>query len=100
ESVLVCTAARRQRASGRGRRRRALIAFGAVPEGISLLLIVVLVLAVTFDYINGVHDTANANANSASTSALQPSHAILMSATPNFIGASPAPRWPRRSPRA
>src|SRR6185369_7006962 len=65
----------------------ALIAFGAVPEGITLLLIVVLVLAVTFDYINGFHDTANAIATSVSTRALRPSHAILMSATANFIGA-------------
>jgi PiT family inorganic phosphate transporter len=58
-----------------------------VPEGISLLLIVVLVLAVGFDYINGFHDTANAIATSVSTRALRPSHAILMSATANFIGA-------------
>jgi inorganic phosphate transporter, PiT family len=59
----------------------------AVPEGFSLLLIVVLVLAVTFDYINGFHDTANAIATSVSTRALRPSHAILMSATANFVGA-------------
>ena len=58
-----------------------------MPEGFSLLLIVVLVLAVTFDYINGFHDTANAIATSVSTRALRPSHAILMSATANFIGA-------------
>ena len=53
----------------------------------TLLLIVVLLLAVTFDYINGFHDTANAIATSVSTRALRPSHAILMSATANFIGA-------------
>src|SRR5262245_33590484 len=58
-----------------------------VPDGLSLLLIVVLLLAVTFDYINGFHDTANAIATSVSTRALRPSHAILMSATANFIGA-------------
>jgi PiT family inorganic phosphate transporter len=58
-----------------------------VPEGFSLLLIVVLVLAVAFDYINGFHDTANAIATSVSTRALRPSHAILMSATANFVGA-------------
>jgi PiT family inorganic phosphate transporter len=58
-----------------------------VPDGFSLLLIVVLVLAVTFDYINGFHDTANAIATSVSTRALRPSHAILMSATANFLGA-------------
>jgi inorganic phosphate transporter, PiT family len=64
-----------------------LLAFRGVPEGFSLHLIVVLVLAVGFDYINGFHDTANAIATSVSTRALRPSHAILMSATANFIGA-------------
>jgi inorganic phosphate transporter, PiT family len=78
--------------NGRGARasrgwQPSLIAFPAVPEGFSLLLLVVLVLAVAFDYINGFHDTANAIATSVSTRALRPSHAILMSATANFIGA-------------
>jgi PiT family inorganic phosphate transporter len=58
-----------------------------VPDGFSLLLIVVVVLAVAFDYINGFHDTANAIATSVSTRALRPAHAILMSATANFVGA-------------
>jgi PiT family inorganic phosphate transporter len=58
-----------------------------VPEGFSLLLITVIVLAVAFDYINGFHDTANAIATSVSTRALRPTHAILMSATANFVGA-------------
>jgi len=58
-----------------------------VPDGLTLLLILVLVLAVGFDYINGFHDTANAIATSVSTRALRPSHAILMSAAANFIGA-------------
>ncbi len=58
-----------------------------MPDGFSLLLIVVLLFAVTFDYINGFHDTANAIATSVSTRALRPSHAILMSATANFVGA-------------
>jgi PiT family inorganic phosphate transporter len=58
-----------------------------MPEGFGLLLIIVLVLSVGFDYINGFHDTANAIATSVSTRALRPSHAILMSAAANFIGA-------------
>ena len=58
-----------------------------MPEGVTLLLIVVVLLAVGFDYINGFHDTANAIATSVSTRALRPSHAILMSAAANFIGA-------------
>jgi PiT family inorganic phosphate transporter len=58
-----------------------------VLEGLTLLLLVVLGLAVLFDYINGFHDTANAIATSVSTRALKPEHAILMSATANFLGA-------------
>jgi PiT family inorganic phosphate transporter len=58
-----------------------------VPIGFTLLLILVIVLAVAFDYVNGFHDTANAIATSVSTRALRPSHAILLSATANFLGA-------------
>jgi PiT family inorganic phosphate transporter len=58
-----------------------------VLEGFTLLLVVVLILAVVFDYINGFHDTANAIATSVSTRALQPAQAILLSATANFVGA-------------
>jgi inorganic phosphate transporter, PiT family len=58
-----------------------------VPDGLSLLLIVVLGLALLFDYINGFHDTANAIATSVSTRALRPEQAILLSATANFVGA-------------
>jgi inorganic phosphate transporter, PiT family len=58
-----------------------------VPENLTLLLIAVIGLAVLFDYINGFHDTANAIATSVSTRALRPEHAILMSATANFVGA-------------
>jgi PiT family inorganic phosphate transporter len=57
-----------------------------MPEG-AVALIVVLVLAVAFDYINGFHDTANAIATSVSTRALAPGWAIAMSATANFAGA-------------
>jgi PiT family inorganic phosphate transporter len=58
-----------------------------VPDHVTILLLVVLGLAVLFDYINGFHDTANAIATSVSTRALRPEHAILMSATANFVGA-------------
>jgi len=64
-----------------------LLAFETVPEGVTLVLILVLVLAVVFDYINGFHDTANAIATSVSTRALKPEQAILLSATANFVGA-------------
>lgn len=58
-----------------------------MPDGLTLLLLVVLGLAVLFDYINGFHDTANAIATSVSTRALRPAHAIVLSATANFVGA-------------
>ena len=58
-----------------------------MPEGLSVPLIVILGLAVLFDYINGFHDTANAIATSVSTRALKPEHAIILSATANFVGA-------------
>jgi PiT family inorganic phosphate transporter len=51
------------------------------------LLILVVVLALSFDFINGFHDTANAIAASVSTGVIAPRRAILMSASLNFIGA-------------
>jgi PiT family inorganic phosphate transporter len=52
-----------------------------------LVLWIVVGTALAFDFTNGFHDTANAIATSVSTRALRPSHAILMSATANFVGA-------------
>ena len=60
---------------------------GRVLEGFTLTLIVVIGLAVAFDYINGFHDTANAIATSVATRALRPQYAILMAASFNFIWA-------------
>jgi inorganic phosphate transporter, PiT family len=56
-------------------------------ENFTLGLLVVVVLAVGFDYINGFHDTANAIATSVATRALRPQYALLMAAAFNFIGA-------------
>jgi inorganic phosphate transporter, PiT family len=53
----------------------------------TLALLTVLVLGVAFDYINGFHDTATAIATSVATRAMRPTHAILMAAAFNFIGA-------------
>ncbi len=58
-----------------------------MPEGVTIGLIAILVLAVVFDYINGFHDTANAIATSVSTRALKPEYAIILSSTANFVGA-------------
>jgi PiT family inorganic phosphate transporter len=50
-------------------------------------VILVVLLALIFDFINGFHDTANAIATSVSTKALSPRFAILIAASLNFIGA-------------
>jgi PiT family inorganic phosphate transporter len=52
-----------------------------------ILIIAVIILALSFDYINGFHDTANAIATSVSTRALTPRAAVWMAAGLNFIGA-------------
>lgn len=54
---------------------------------VSLLLVLVIILAVTFDFINGFHDTANAIATVVATRVLTPVVAILMAAGLNFAGA-------------
>jgi len=51
------------------------------------IVIVVIVLALTFDFINGFHDTANSIATSVSTRVLSPRVAILMAAVLNIAGA-------------
>lgn len=51
------------------------------------LVIAVIVLAVSFDFINGFHDTANAIATTVSTKALPPKTAIALAAIMNFVGA-------------
>jgi len=52
-----------------------------------LLIVSIVILALSFDFINGFHDTANAVATSVSTRALPPKVAIYMAAVMNFIGA-------------
>lgn len=53
----------------------------------SVQLIVVIVIALGFDFINGFHDTANSIATSVSTRVLTPRQAIIMAAVLNFTGA-------------
>lgn len=52
-----------------------------------LMLSLVVVAALLFDYINGFHDTANAIATCISTRALSVRSAIMMAAVLNFTGA-------------
>jgi PiT family inorganic phosphate transporter len=49
-------------------------------------IVVVIVVAVGFDYTNGFHDAANAIATSVSTRALSPRTALLMAAVMNVAG--------------
>lgn len=51
------------------------------------LLIMVVLLALAFDFINGFHDTANAIATCVSTRAIRPGVAIIGTAVLNFVGA-------------
>ena len=50
-------------------------------------VIVVILVALGFDYTNGFHDAANAIATSVSTRALAPRTALLMAAVMNLVGA-------------
>ncbi|NTW01216.1 MAG: inorganic phosphate transporter, partial [Oscillochloris sp.] len=52
-----------------------------------IALVLVITLAVVFDFINGFHDTANAIATVVATRVLTPLQAILMAAVLNFLGA-------------
>src|SRR3982751_5221323 len=52
-----------------------------------LVLVLVVLLALAFDYINGFHDTANAVATVVSTNVLPGRTAVLMAAVFNFAGA-------------
>ena len=51
------------------------------------LLVLVVVVALSFDFTNGFHDTANAVATSVSTRALTPRLAVLIASLANLAGA-------------
>jgi PiT family inorganic phosphate transporter len=52
-----------------------------------VLLVLVVVTALAFDFTNGFHDTANAMATSIATGALAPKVAVTLSAVLNLVGA-------------
>src|SRR5213596_1374238 len=52
-----------------------------------VLLVIVVIVALGFDFTNGFHDTANAVATSVSTRALSPRVAVLIAAVANLAGA-------------
>ncbi|UYG98230.1 inorganic phosphate transporter [Cytobacillus firmus] len=51
------------------------------------LIIILIILALIFEFINGFHDTANAIAMSVSTKALTPRFAVVYAGILNFVGA-------------
>ncbi|WP_298038768.1 inorganic phosphate transporter [uncultured Microbacterium sp.] len=52
-----------------------------------LIVVLVILLALFFDFTNGFHDTANAMATPIATGALKPKTAVLLAAVLNLIGA-------------
>ena len=57
-------------------------------DGISWIIIVLVILSLMFDFINGFHDIANSVATSVSTRVLTPKQAIVMASILNFLGAT------------
>jgi len=53
----------------------------------SFLLVLVVFIAIGFDFTNGFHDTANAVAPTIATGAMKPHRAVLMSSALNIVGA-------------
>ena len=53
----------------------------------TLLLVLVVILGVAFEFVNGFHDAANAIATAVATRVLTPLQAILMAGALNFVGA-------------
>src|SRR6201989_134632 len=55
------------------------------PAGPGLLLCVLIVVALAFDFLNGLHDAANSIATIVSTRVLKPRYAVFWAAFFNFI---------------
>ena len=54
---------------------------------VSLIVVVVVITALVFDFTNGFHDTANAMATSIATGALRPKAAVVIAGCLNLTGA-------------
>jgi PiT family inorganic phosphate transporter len=52
-----------------------------------VLVVLIIVVALIFDYTNGFHDAANAIATTVATKALRAKHALILAAVGNLIGA-------------
>jgi PiT family inorganic phosphate transporter len=53
---------------------------------VSILLVVFVAIALTFDFLNGFHDSANVVATAIASRAMSPRSALTMSALTNFAG--------------
>src|SRR3954454_1299750 len=58
-----------------------------VTVGNDVILVLVVITALAFDFTNGFHDTGNAMATSITTGALPPRVAVALSGVLNLIGA-------------
>lgn len=52
-----------------------------------VLIVLIIVIALIFDFLNGFHDSANSIATVVTTRVLKPFEAVIMAAFANFIAA-------------
>jgi PiT family inorganic phosphate transporter len=57
------------------------------PVDLTVIVVLVIVLALFFDFTNGFHDTANAMATPIATGAMKPKVAVALAAVLNLVGA-------------
>src|ERR1700733_3950126 len=57
------------------------------PVDLTVIVLLVIVLAIFFDFTNGFHDTANAMATPIATGAMRPRVAVAVAAILNLVGA-------------
>jgi PiT family inorganic phosphate transporter len=58
-----------------------------MPSSAFIMLLLIVIIGLIFDFINGFHDTANAIATSVATRVLKPGTAVLMAGVLNVVGA-------------
>ena len=56
-------------------------------DAADVIVVLVVAVALSFDFTNGFHDTANAMATTIATGALKPRIAVTIAAILNFVGA-------------
>src|SRR5688572_32785709 len=63
------------------------VAAGPVPTSMLVLVVIVIAVALFFDFLNGFHDAANSIATIVSTRVLTPTQAVMWAAFFNFVAA-------------